>query len=428
MSRLLRLVRRTGAALLVFAAALCVVGLAAGPAAADPADPCALLRGHMKDACDATQKLVTNPGAPASPGVTDWATDPLGAMAKAMGQGAAWLIDKVGVITDSVGVDFTNRGWLVVYAIVFGASTILTAFLWMLAVIRRVIRAEKPEAQVVSAVGGLWISVLAAAFTPLVLASLVKITDELTEGLRSGVQNTLAQIKIIPSTDAGPSTFLGPVSASLRNGGDNGGGPWLFMFVALLTTAVSLLLWLELLARVSMLYVGGALAPAVMAGLVDKDLWAHIRRWMSMILAIDLIKPFLMVVLLIGEAVTATAPTGGIESILGGTSVLWVAVFGQAMIYRLIPGLGDDLAYGRQLRRGHDQARMRPTLSANTGAAGVAAGIGAHAERGGSGGLGRIADMTVRMQPGSGSSGSPPEASRMRPEPPAPRPPSGGGG
>jgi hypothetical protein len=131
-------------------------------------------------------------------------------------------------------------------------------------------------------------------------------------------------------------------------------------------------------------------------------------------------------VLGLGVANTSTAPSGGIASILAGTAVLWVAAFGQALLYRMIPGIGDDLAYGRQLRSGVTPAHLRPSVTTTAGA--MAAGVATHADRAGNS-LHDVATMTVRMQPGANGGGD--AQTRIRPEPAAPppprRPPAGGG-
>jgi len=147
-----RLVRRIAAGGLVSFLVALLVGVFVAPASAAPADPCALLTFKMHDACENTQKLVTGGGNTSAPGLGDWATDPLGAIAKSTGQGAAWLIDQIGTVVNSVTVDFTNLGWLVVYAIVFAASAVLTILLWLGGVIKRVIRGVGPAQAIGEAV------------------------------------------------------------------------------------------------------------------------------------------------------------------------------------------------------------------------------------------------------------------------------------
>src|SRR5207302_1068533 len=73
--------------------------------------------------------------------VGSFVSDPLGSLAKACADAATWVIDKLAaVVNATTQVDFSNSGFLRVYAVIFGAATFLTLILWILAVAKRAVR------------------------------------------------------------------------------------------------------------------------------------------------------------------------------------------------------------------------------------------------------------------------------------------------
>ena len=98
-------------------------------------------------------------------GVTD-SVDPLQSLASACATAAAWVIRKLSAgINATTNVDFTNPSFLRTYAVVFGASTFLTLILWLLAVAKRAARGVPLHQAIGEAVGFLWLTVIASAFT-----------------------------------------------------------------------------------------------------------------------------------------------------------------------------------------------------------------------------------------------------------------------
>ncbi|MGR7000755.1 hypothetical protein ACU686_26345 [Yinghuangia aomiensis] len=65
--------------------------------------------------------------------------------------------------------DFRNQGFVRQYAITFAGATFLTLLLWLSAVIKRAVRGVPFFTAIGEAVGYLWLTVMASAFTPLVL-------------------------------------------------------------------------------------------------------------------------------------------------------------------------------------------------------------------------------------------------------------------
>ena len=301
-------------------------------------DPCSLLIGTVKQACENTGKLVggnTTSGS-VSTSASSLITDPLGSIAKSCAQAAAWVIDQVaGAVGGTSGVDFTNTGFLKQYAIVFAASTILTVMLWMLAVIKRAVRGDAIVTAVTEATGFLWLAVGASAFTPVILYAMIQLTDSVTQAIGS-------------TTSAGTNNFLASFANTLSptNGSSStvGGGPILLIFISLVAMIAAAVLWLELLIRAAMLYVGAALAGAVYAGLVDKDLWPHVRRWAGLMIAVDMVKPVIVIVLGLAAAISSgTAPSSAFASVLSGLAIMVLSIFASGLIYRFVPNFGDDM-------------------------------------------------------------------------------------
>lgn len=225
-------------------------------------DDCDLIVGPAKDYCEGGS------GTPSrTPAVTDDALDPLSSLARGCADAAAYLVGKLSEAVESTAtVDFTNSTFRTQYAVVFAASTILTLVLWLFAVAKRAIRGVPFTTAISEAVGFLWLTVLASAFTPLILYVVVSATDGVTE---------------VISTATGGQTdvFFGSFAEALKKGKDIGGGPIMLIVVSLVSILAAGILWLELVIRAALLYVGALLGVVVYSGLVDKNMWGHVRRW-----------------------------------------------------------------------------------------------------------------------------------------------------
>jgi hypothetical protein len=332
--------------------------------AAPTPSPCPAITG-----CGHTQLPAALPPTPSGGTRDSLITDPLQSVANACAQAAIWLIDHLSSAIDSTTqIDFTNAGFLRQYAIVFAASTVLTVILWLLAVVKRALRGDSLVTALGEATGLLWIAVLASAFTPVVLYFLVSITDSITNA--------------IAGDHAGTSKFLDGFANALQPNSKLGGGPVALIFVSLLSMLAAAMLWLELLIRAAMLYVGAALATVVYAGLVDRALWAHTKRWIGLMISIVLIKPIVVIVLSLASAVSdGGAPGNSLGAVISGLAILFLAVFAGAMVYRFVPTFGDEVLALRESRRNALSGGGVPA-AVNSPAAQMRAGIATHAARG----------------------------------------------
>ncbi|MGW2722218.1 hypothetical protein [Streptomyces sp. NPDC001492] len=335
-----RLVKVTAAVATVQAAAVLLATRAFAAPTPTPTtsnDPCDLIRGPAKDYCErgSGDKGITGTGGGLDPTST---LDPLSSLAKGCADAASWTVNKLSeAVKETANVDFTNQKFLQQYAVVFAASTILTLLLWLLAVAKRAVRGVPLTTAISEAIGFLWLTVLASAFTPLILYTVVSATD--------GVTDVLAK-----TTGDQTDTFFGTFSGALSKGEHIGGGPIMLIVVSLVSILAAGVLWLELVIRAALLYVGALLGTVVYAGLVDKNLWGHVRRWAGIMIAVILVKPIIVIVLGLAGALSSANGPDSFSAVVSGLAIILLAIFASAMIYRFVPGFGDEIASGRNNR------------------------------------------------------------------------------
>ncbi|MGW5563472.1 hypothetical protein ACWEWD_08635 [Streptomyces tendae] len=300
-------------------------------------DPCSLIAGPAKDYCERGEGGGSGGGG-GTPDTLPNTLDPLSSLAKGCADAAAWTVDTLSnAVKNTADVDFTNDTFLKQYAVVFAASAFLTLVLWLLAVAKRAVRGVPLTTALSEAVGFLWLTVLASAFTPLILYTVVSATDAVTDVLAKGTGD---------QTD----TFFGTFSQALKQGNDIGGGPIMLILVSFVSIVAAGVLYLELYLRAVLLYVGALLGVVVYAGLVDKNLWGHVRRWAGIMIAVIMVKPVIVIVLGLAGALTTADGPDSVAAIVSGLAIILLAIFASAMIYRFVPGFGDEIANGRNNR------------------------------------------------------------------------------
>ncbi|WP_327359850.1 hypothetical protein [Streptomyces sp. NBC_01304] len=306
-----------------------------------------------------------------APGIPDDVQNPLDPL-QSLGQGiakfSAWVVDRLSNAVEKTGdVDFTNSGFLTSYAVVFAASTFLTMLLWLWAVAKRAIRGVPLTTAIGEAIGLLWLTVLASAFTPLILYTVVSAVDGLTTALSGG------------EATAG---FFDQFAKALRSIADDPGdaGPIGSIVLGLVSMAAAGVVLLELAVRAALLYVGGILGTIVYSGLVDKELWSRVRRWVGLMSAIILVKPIIVIVMsLAGALAGGNKPDSNFASVVSGLSIIIISIIASAMLFSLIPGMGDDIVKMR--RESYDPASQQSRAAVMRPAQGVRQGISTHATR-----------------------------------------------
>ncbi|WP_406722648.1 hypothetical protein OG968_18680 [Streptomyces althioticus] len=383
----------------------------AAPTPTPSNDPCDLIHGPAKDYCERGEGGSSGGGGGRSTfSDPTSALDPLASLARGCADAASWTVKQLSAaVEDTAKVDFTNDTFLQQYAVVFAASTILTLLLWLLAVAKRAVRGVPLTTALSEAIGFLWLTVLASAFTPLILYTVVSATD--------GVTDVLAK-----ATGDQTDTFFGTFSGALEKGDDIGGGPIMLIVVSLVSILAAGILWLELVIRAALLYVGALLGTVVYAGLVDKNLWGHVRRWAGIMIAVIMVKPVIVIVLGLAGALSADDGPDAFSAVVSGLAIILLAIFASAMIYRFVPGFGDEIA-GSRNNRLMQGAEGKAAAVISSPATLVAQGIKTHSTRadnhGGGGGQssaprpsnpasGGVAAHSSRPSGGAGSAAAPP--------------------
>ncbi|MFE5087050.1 hypothetical protein [Streptomyces mirabilis] len=402
-------------AVLLAARAMAAPAPSPSPSSSPSKDTCSLIRGPAKDYCEKGN----NSGVTTDPGTTS-TLDPLSSLAKGCAEAASWTIDKLSAaVKDTANVDFTNQKFLQQYAVVFAASTILTLLLWLLAVAKRAVRGVPLGTAISEAIGFLWLTVLASAFTPLILYTVVSASDGVTDVLAKTTGN---------QTD----TFFGTFSGALAKGENIGGGPIMLIVVSLVSILAAGVLWLELVIRAALLYVGALLGTVVYAGLVDKNLWGHVRRWAGIMIAVILVKPVIVIVLGLAGALSTNGGPDSFSAVVSGLAIILLAIFASAMIYRFVPGFGDEIANGRN-NRIMQGAEGKAAAVISSPATLVAQGIKTHSTRADNNGGGGAGGGNSQPRPANPVSGGVSAHSTRTPNggggsvPPAAPPPRTGG-
>ncbi|MFE0471840.1 hypothetical protein ACFW2V_09490 [Streptomyces sp. NPDC058947] len=351
-------------------------------------DNCSLLSGRAREICEGDTGSGGGGGGTSRLDPTS-TLDPLSSLAKGCADAAAWTVDKLSdAVKETANVDFTNPKFLQQYAVVFAASTILTLLLWLLAVAKRAVRGVPLTTALSEAIGFLWLTVLASAFTPLILYTVVSATDGITEVLAKATGD---------QTDA----FFGTFSEALKKGEDIGGGPIMLIVVSLVSILAAGVLWLELVIRAALLYVGALLGTVVYAGLVDKNLWGHVRRWAGIMIAVILVKPVIVIVLGLAGALSADDGPDAFSAVVSGLAIILLAIFASAMIYRFVPGFGDEIA-GSRNNRIMQGAESKAAAVISSPASLVAQGIKTHSTRADHNGGGSQSSAPRPSNPASG--------------------------
>ncbi|MFJ1929534.1 MULTISPECIES: hypothetical protein [unclassified Streptomyces] len=329
-------------------------------------EACDLIVGLAKDYCEGDAGS-SKSNAPKS---VDPALDPLTSLGRGCADAAAWIVGKLSdAVKSTANVDFTNTRFLQQYAIVFAASTVLTLVLWLLAVAKRAIRGVPLTTAISEAIGFLWLTVLASAFTPLILYTIVSATDAVTE--------------VIASSSGGQTdVFFGSFAEALKKDSDIGGGPIMLIVVSLVSILAAGILWLELVIRAALLYVGALLGTAVYAGLVDKNMWGHVRRWAGIMIAVIMVKPVIVVVLGLAGALSSDGGPNAFSAVVSGLAIILLAIFASGMIYRFVPGFGDEIQGARTNRKQATDGSQAAAMISSPAAL-VSQGIKTHSSRGG---------------------------------------------
>ena len=322
--------------LLVALAFVLLVTVGAGPASA--ASPCDALPSPLAGACSVTPVNGIGTVASNAASAADCVTAPVDCVARSFGEAASWFMQKLAtVITATTEVDMTNDGFLRLYGTMFGLAAVLTLVRVLLSIISNVARGQGMEA--VKAATGLYIAAVAVgAFAPAVVYVLLQLSDGLTRAVTLGTTDDTARFltTVGKTMTALPTTISGAV----------------VLLVALLMVISALVLWLELLLRAAAIYTVTLFAAPVASGLINRNTWGSVRRWVHFLMGIILAKPAIAAVLALSVALASNGSTkDDFSSVLTAIALLLMAVFATALLFKFIPHVGDELAHVASARR-----------------------------------------------------------------------------
>ena len=286
------------------------------PVAAQPtasSDPCDLISAPPRTTASKRRQRRPGRSGPTNP-LTD-TLDPLSSLAKGCADAAAWTVDKLSKAVERAPRTSTSPTptFLQQYAVVFAASTILTLLLWLLAVAKRAVRGVPLTTASPRPIGFLWLTVLASAFTPLILYTVVSATDGVTEVIATAHRRPDRRVlrHLLRRPGQGRRHRRRPDHADRRLPGRRSSPPassgWSWSSAPPCSTS----------ARCS--------APSSTPGLVDKNLWGHVRRWAGIMIAVILVKPVIVIVLGLAGALSppTTGPTPSPPSSPASRSSCW---------------------------------------------------------------------------------------------------------
>ncbi|GAB7101792.1 hypothetical protein JCM4814A_01060 [Streptomyces phaeofaciens JCM 4814] len=234
-------------------------------------------------------------------------------------------------------IDWSNPGFIKLYCMVFALATIFTCIAWLIAIVKRVAREVNPAAAIAESIGSLLLSVIVTAFAPAIIATVVDLVDEMAVSM---FKPFLADMTL---TGAFIVVMLGVLSASAW------GLPIALALIGFFLT-VGLGLFLMLVARNALVLTGVVFGPVVFAGLVDRDLWGHSKKYIGVITGIIMSKWVMMVVLAMIPALFGSTIRNPPESFSRVVSTLLIilalfiiAGYAPWQVSKFIPMFGDEI-------------------------------------------------------------------------------------
>ncbi|MFF5019055.1 hypothetical protein [Streptomyces sp. NPDC001165] len=234
-------------------------------------------------------------------------------------------------------IDWSNPGFIKLYCMVFALATIFTCIAWLIAIVKRVARGVNPAAAIGESIGNLLLSVIVTAFAPAIIATVVDLVDEMA----------ISMFKPFLADMALTGAFIVMLIDGLQAVG--WGEPIALALIGFFVT-VGLGLLLMLVARNALILTGVVFGPVVFAGLVDRDLWGHTKKYIGIITGIIISKWVMMVVLAMIPALFGGMfrnPPDGFGQILSTLltilALFIIAGYAPWQVSKFIPMFGDEI-------------------------------------------------------------------------------------
>lgn len=320
----------------------------------------------------------------------DFMSDPLGYIAQFFNNAVTSLFTQmIKALLSTTTIDWSDPGFLRTYSMAFAASTVLTVILWLIAVAKRALQGMDPLQAVAESIGYLLISVVVSALAPAAIAYTTELFDQAADAMFAPVAGDAASM-VVTVTSAMAVIMSIP------------GGAVLVMFLALGMLSAVAGVWLELIVRDALILAGLVFGTTVFSGLVDRNLWAHTKRWVGVMCGIIASKyvTFTTIALATGMLSSHSGkPSVGqaFATVFTAIALLWLALYLPFQLSKFLPILGDELQ-GMYQARDDFKGRARAAgsaagdtfgeLTSRFGGGGGGGGTGAGEEAGEAGGDG----------------------------------------
>ncbi|MEV7929670.1 hypothetical protein [Kitasatospora sp. NPDC088779] len=233
-------------------------------------------------------------------------------------------------------IDWSNAGFIRTYTMAFGASVFLTVVLWLVAVAKRAFQGVDPLRALGESIGYLLLSVMTSAFAPLGIAYMTQVFDGIADAMLAPVGWDLVKIGAVLGGMLAILCFIP-------------GGAVIVIAVGFFLLMAILGVWLELIVRNALIYTGLVFGPTVFAGLVDRDLWGHSKRWFGILAGIIASKYVTFTTLALASALLAEQKSDkasiaqAFGTILTALALLFLALYLPFQVARFVPILGDQV-------------------------------------------------------------------------------------
>jgi hypothetical protein len=299
-------------------------------------------------------------------GVTDWVAD-----------GAAWLVGEAGTLINETTTPTLSAPWFTgQYQTMAALAAIFALPLLFLSVIEGVMRRDG-RIIVRAACVHLPAAFLLTAGAVVIVGLFIAMTDQMC-----------AQVTASVSGDA--KTFFGDVGKSLTTlAAQTGTGPAVPLFAVflggLIAAVGSFFVWIELLIRSAAIYVAVLFLPFSFVAMIWPQTAKWCRRLVELLFAIIFAKFVIVAIMALAAAGLLSAGTGqGLNGVLAGTALLFLASFSPMVLLRLIP-MVEGAAHAHANRSGAGSqtlgpvagpaATMRRVMDGNWGSGGGGGGL-----------------------------------------------------
>ncbi|MFF7115493.1 hypothetical protein ACFY91_24725 [Streptomyces albogriseolus] len=250
-------------------------------------------------------------------------------------------------------IDWGNPGFVRLYGLVFALAAVFTMVQWLISVVKRVVRGVPIAQAAMENVGYLLMSVAVAAFMPLAVAHTVDFIDSAAEAI---LGDYIAEVFV-----GGLVIFTALATISVLMPGV---GVVIAIPIALMILLAVFGLWVMLVVRNALILLGLIFGPLVFAGLVDKDLWGHTRKWVGIMGGIIASKLGIYLALALAGALLDGVPDSGdritlpqaIGTCITFMALLFIALFMPFQIAKWLPFVGDEIQAMAQVK---DEAGQR---------------------------------------------------------------------